>query len=194
MAKTEKHRYWLFEVYPESAPEDWIAKLKETRCPYAVSPLHAPDDKDTKPHHHVIFYSPGPIRWENVKDIVPDDVPANGHIEWAKSPSGSQRYLIHLDDSEKEQFPEGPKSITVLNGFPLDLTRSFSAAELRELRMRVHEFIRDYGIVEYSELLDGLLDFDADMYDYACNHTILFNTYITSRRNANAPRENEETG
>lgn len=183
MAKTEKHRYWLFVVYPESAPKDWVSLLKNTRCPFAISPLHSPDSEDAKPHYHVVYYSPGPVRWENVVEIIPKEVPANGHIEWAKSSTGCQRYLIHLDDLDKEQFPTGAKAIEVLNGFPLDLSRTFSAAELRELRRRVHEFIREYNVLEYSELLDGLLDYDFDMYDYACNHTILFNTYITSRRN-----------
>lgn len=184
MAKTDKHRYFNFLVYPESAPEDWLNQLKDSLCPYVVSPLHSPDEKVAKPHHHVMFYSPGPITLENAYNIIPESVPANGHIEWAKSAQGSQRYLIHLDDLDKEQFPQGVKSITVLNGFPLDLTRAYSSAELRELRRRVHECIREYDIVEYAELLDALLELDVDMYDYACNHTILFNTYISSRRNA----------
>ena len=184
MAKTAKHRYFVFLVYPESAPVDWLEQLKDTLCPFAISPLHSPDEKDAKPHHHVIFYSPGPITLENAKSVIPADVPANGYVEWAKSPQGSQRYLIHLDDPEKEQFQAGAKSIDVLNGFPLDLTRSFSPAELREIRRRVHETIRQYDIVEYAELLDALSELDADMYDYACTHTILFNTYISSRRNA----------
>lgn len=180
----KKKRYFLFEVYPESAPLDWQKQLKETLCPFAISPLHQPDEGTKKPHHHVIFYSPGPITLANAYEVIPSDVPANGHIEWAKSSQGAQRYLIHLDDPEKEQFPQGPKCITCLNGFPLDLTRQYSAAELRELRRRVHQFVRDYDIVEYAELLDALGELDADMYDYACNHTILFNTYISSRRNA----------
>lgn len=183
MASVQKKRYYLFVVYPDSAPENWQDKLKQTRCCYAISPLHEPDEQDKKPHYHVIFYSPGPITLENAKDIIPGDVPANGHVEWAKSPAGSQRYLIHLDDQEKQQFPEGARAITVLNGFPLDLTRDFSAAEKRELRRRILDFIREYEIVEYSDLIYSLSEFDLDMQDYACNHTILFNTVITSRRN-----------
>lgn len=183
MAKTEKHRYFLFIVYPESAPDDWQSQLKQTRCPFAISPLHAPDDENAKQHYHLMFYSPGPITLENAYRIIPESVPANGHIEWAKSPNGSQRYLIHLDDPEKEQFKEGVKAITVLNGFPLDLSREFSAAERRAQKLQVQEFIRDHEIFEYSDLLDALAEYDYDLWDFATNHTILFNTYITSRRN-----------
>lgn len=182
MTKVVKKRYWLFEVYPESAPDNWMQKLKDTRCCFALSPLHEPDEQDAKPHIHGILYTPGPITWENAKETIPADVPANGHIEWAKSPTGSQRYLIHLDDPEKQQFPEGAKAITVLNGFPLDLTRQFSNAELKELRRRVLDFIQEYDITEYAELIYSLERYDLDMQDYACTHTILFNTVITSRR------------
>lgn len=192
MGKVVKKRYWLFEVYPESAPKSWLELLKATRCCFAISPLHQPDEQDAKPHYHVIYYSPGPITWENAKAVIPEEVPANGHIEWAKSSQGSQRYLIHLDDPEKQQFPEGAKAITLLNGFPLDLTRQFSAAELRELRRRVLEFIQEYDITEYSELVYSLENYDLDMQDYACTHTILFNTVITSRREAKAKAYEEE--
>ena len=42
----------------------------------------------------------------------------------------------------------------------------------------------DYEIIEYCDLLDFLLDNDLLSYlDVAQNHTILFNTYITSLRN-----------
>lgn len=183
MAKSEKHRYFDFIVYPESAPGDWLSLLKETRCPFAVSPMHASDDENVKPHFHVVFYSPGPITLENAYSVIPESVPANGRIEWARSPKGSQRYLIHLDDPEKEQFDDGVKAITVLNGFPLDLTRDFSAAERRAQKLQVQEFIRDHEIFEYSDLLDALAEYDYDLWDFATNHTILFNTYITSRRN-----------
>ena len=182
MANVIKKRYWVFEVYPESAPDNWMQKLRDTRCCFAVSPLHEPDGEDKKPHHHCIYYTPGPVTYENVMEVIPAEVPANGHVEWAKSPQGSQRYLIHLDDPEKQQFPGGVKEITVINGFPLDLTRQFSSAELRELRRRVLDFIRDFDITEYSELIYSLEEYDLDMQDYACTHTILFNTVITSRR------------
>lgn len=188
---TLKKRYWLFVVYPESAPEDWMERLKKTRCCFAISPLHAPDDQNTKPHYHVIYYSPGPITYENACAVIPEGVPANGHVEWAKSPQGSQRYLIHLDDEEKEQFPEGVKAITCLNGFPLDMTRQFSKAELNELRRRILDYIRDFDIVEYADLIYSLEYFDLDMQDYACTHTILFDRVISSRRNAKQQKAEE---
>ena len=48
----------------------------------------------------------------------------------------------------------------------------------------LQKIIRDNEIIEYCDLLDFLLDNDLLSYlDVAQNHTILFNTYITSLRN-----------
>lgn len=178
-----KWKYFTFLVYPESAPTDWKEQLKRTRGCYAISPLHEPDDEQSKPHYHVIYMHSNTISMNGVRSAIPESVPANGYIEAVRAPRNYQRYLIHLDDPEKQQFKDGVKAIEVLNCFPLDLTRDFSKAERAEQRRKIHELIRDNEILEYSDLLDGLMDFDLDLYDYACNHTILFNTYITSRRN-----------
>lgn len=50
MAKYVKSRTWGAVVYPESAPEDWLKILEETRVQFAVSPLH---DKDTDPYGEI---------------------------------------------------------------------------------------------------------------------------------------------
>lgn len=184
MASNQKFRYFTFLVYPDSAPENWREILRRSHLQFAISPLHQPDDEVSKPHHHVIYHHGNPATLSCVKGFVPEEVPANGYIEPAKSPRGLQRYLIHLDDPDKEQFKAGVASIEVLNGFPLDLTRQFSAAELREMRRRTVEYIQHFDITEYSELIDALMNLDVDLFDYASNHTIFFNTYISSRRNS----------
>ena len=111
-------------------------------------------------------------------------VPANDYVEITASSSGYQRYLIHLDDPEKEQFPEGINAITLINGFPLDLTRELSKSEKAKIRLELMRIIRENGVTEYCDFVFGLMDMgDPDMLDYACNHTILFNGVISSQRN-----------
>ena len=114
---------------------------------------------------------------------IPKSVPANGYIEPVHNPSNLQRYLIHLDDPEKEQFADGANAITVLNGFPLDLTRELSKAEKAQLRASLLTIIRENGITEYADFVFGLQDMgDPDLLDYACSHTILFEGVIRSVR------------
>lgn len=179
-----KARYWTFLVYPESAPDDWVGILRRSHGSYAISPMHQPDEEMSKPHYHVVYMHGNTTTMNGAKGAIPSEVPANGHIEQALNPSNLQRYLIHLDDPEKEQFPEGSNAITLLNGFPLDLTRELSKSEKAKVRLDLMNLIRDNGVTEYSDFIFGLMDMgDPDLLDYACNHTILFEGVIRSVRN-----------
>lgn len=176
-----KIRYGAFLVYPDSAPEDWKQILKDSHGSFAISPLHEPGDGE-KPHYHVIYKHGSPVTIEALASCIPAAVPANGLVEPVTAPRNYQRYLIHLDDPDKQQF-SGSECIEVLNGFPLDLTRDYSKAELLAFRHKIQALIREFDIFEYADLLDYLADAgEVDLHDYAFNHTIAFNTYLSSRR------------
>lgn len=177
-----KGRYAWFLVYPESAPKDWKEQLKKSLGSYAISPLHEPDEDAAKPHYHVIYCHGNTATQKAIKEAIPETVPANGHIEMLRQPRTAQRYLLHLDDPDKQQF-DTDTPIEVLNGFPVDLTREFSSAEKRAMKIKCFDVIRDYDIFEYCDMLDILQSIDLDLHEYASTHTILFNTYISSRRN-----------
>ena len=184
MAERVAQRYWTFLVYPESAPDDWVGILRRSHGCYAISPLHQPDGEVKKPHYHVIYMHGNTTTLGGARAAIPDSVPANGFIEPAHNPSNLQRYLIHLDDQDKEQFPDGANAITLLNGFPLDLTRDLSKSEKARIRLELMRLIRENGVNEYSDFIFGLMDMgDPDMLDYACSHTILFEGVIRSVRN-----------
>lgn len=197
----DKSRYFAFLVYPENpflsgvAVEDFtegliersfeklVEMLKETYGEYAISPLHQPDDENSKPHWHVIYKHSNTCTQAVAERVIPMMIPANGFILSLHHPRVYQRYLIHLDDPGKEQFERGRDAITLVNSFPLDLSREFSTAELKQLRVDVFDFIRDNDIDEYSDLIDLLQKVNEyDLLDYACNHTILYNSYLSSRR------------
>lgn len=184
MAEVIKSRHFDFLVYPESAPEDWVGILRRSHGQYAISPLHAPDEEMKKEHYHVVYYSGrGPITLKAAKQKIPAEVPANGYVEVTGNAQGYMRYLIHLDDPEKEQFPGGENCITLVNGFPLDLTRELTKAEKAAIRSQLVALIRDNGVVEYSDFIFGLEDMgDPDLSDYAATHTIFFSKLIDSQR------------
>lgn len=182
----DKARYFGFLVYPDSAPSDWMERLKNTHGMYAISPLHEPEADEKKPHYHVIYLHGGPTTLDYVKRVViPHDIPANGHIEVCTSPRGSQRYLIHLSDPEKQQWDEGQDAITLLGDFPLDLSRDYTEEDRKEQRRQIFVLIRQNGICEYADLLDGLIDSNhPDLFDYAFNHTIALSKYLDSVRHS----------
>ena len=184
----DKAKFFAFLVYEESAPADWRKVLKDTHGDYLISPLHSPDDEVSKPHFHVVYRHGNPVSLDCAKRLIPEGIPANGHLEMLHRPRNYQRYLLHLDDPDKEQFEDGALALEVINNFPVDLSRELSAAELRQLRRRCHAIIRANDINEYFELIDlleGEGDFEAE--DYASTHTIHINAYISSRRHSAKP-------
>lgn len=179
-----KKRYWAFVLYPESAPENWREILQQTGLSICVSPLHDKDINPTgekkKAHYHIILCYSGPTTFKCVKSITDSlNQPIPIALEQVR---GYFRYLTHKDNPEKYQYDE--KEITTINDFDIDNYNDLSVSQINAIKIELQKIIRDNDIFEYCDLLDYLLDNDLLSYlDVAQNHTILFNTYITSLRN-----------
>lgn len=184
MARDVKKRNWCFILYPESAPEDWFDLIQQSGLQGCVSPLH---DKDVNPdgylkkaHFHVILCYSGPTSFNVVSRFVDSlNQPIPQPIE---SVRGQYRYFTHLDNPDKYQYDE--KDIRTINGFSIrdfvELTRS----EVTQILKEIQSMIRELNIMEYSDLMDKLLDEDlTDYYDVSCSHTYFLEKYISSRRN-----------
>lgn len=179
-----KKRYWAFVLYPESAPENWREILQQTGLSICVSPLHDKDINPTgekkKAHYHIILCYSGPTTFKCVKAITDSlNQPIPIALEQVR---GYFRYLTHKDNPEKYQYDE--KEITTINDFDIDNYNDLSVSQIKTIMIDIQKIIRDNDILEYCDLLDFLLDSELFSYlDVAQNHTILFNTYITSLRN-----------
>lgn len=84
--KYEKKRaprkdYWLFEFYPDSAPENWREIINSWLVDCLVSPLHDSDVNEDgtpkKPHWHGILFFDSVKSFEQVQELV---APLNGPI------------------------------------------------------------------------------------------------------------------
>lgn len=185
MGRNVKKRNWCFFVYPDSAPADWLERLKATGLPCAISPLHDKDISDSgepkKAHYHVIVCYSGPTSYNVVLQLTQGlNQPIPKPLENIK---GYYRYLTHKDDPNKAQYDES--DIRVLNGFSIrdfvDLTRS----EVLRIKSELQYLIRSLDIVEYSDFMDYLQDNQlSDFYDVASCNTYFFEKYISSRRNS----------
>lgn len=181
-----KGRNWAFVVYPESLPKNWEEIITETGLPMCFSPLHDMDLNPTgdpkKPHFHVICYYENPTTSKSVKENVTDKL--NGTIPIKlESMTGMYRYHLHLDNPEKYQYSDNDRKF--FNGFDVNKVDSLTYTEIEKLLRELQYFIKKNSIYEYSDLLDILLDNELfQMWDVARNHTILINTYLTSRRHA----------
>ncbi len=180
-----KKRNWTFVLYPESAPADWIEQLKLSGLMCAISPLHDKDINPTgepkKAHYHVLLVYSGPTTFSAVSKFTAS---LNATIPQAlESVRGMFRYFSHKDNPEKHQYDEA--DIINVNGFNIADLVELTKSEVNELKMKILSFVRDFGIREYSDLVDFLVDNQMTTeYDVAINNTFFFNTYITSRRNS----------
>lgn len=179
-----KKRNWGGVVYPESAPEDWKEILKLKGISFAVSPLHDKDISDEvskelkKPHYHIILSFAGPTTDKTVNDIMKEiNQPIAIPLE---SVRGYYRYFVHKDNPEKYQYNEA--LIELFNGF--DVTDVLNNFEVFSCLKEIQRFILDNHIIEYSHLMDLLLESELmELWNVASSHTLFLNTYITSKRN-----------
>ena len=181
MKKYQKSRIWASVGYPESLPTDWKEQLQETGLQIAVSPLHDkdlnPDNTPKKPHYHFIFNYDGPTTYEHMKEICEHfnmTIPIK-----LESLRGMYRYHLHLDNPEKYQYDDRDRIL--LGGFDTSLVNALTKTEVEKLVKEILSFIEENNVIEYRDLVFNLMDCP-DMCSVACNHTILFSTYIKSKR------------
>lgn len=182
--KNVKKRNWAFVLYPESAPKNWKDILIETGLQIAISPLHDKDfnadNEEKKAHYHIIIVYDGPTTYNNVRNLTESlGQPIPQPLEQVR---GYYRYLTHKDNPEKYQYDE--KDILTFNGFNIKDFVELTSSEIIALKKQIQSFIRDNEILEYSILMDTLLDNDMNnLYEVASNNTYFFDKYITSFRN-----------
>lgn len=186
-SKDSKYRWFAFVVYPDSAPANWWNVICDVHGQFCSSPLHSADSGMSKSHYHVIYRHPNTVRLDYVRRFLSErlgTIVSNGYVEPVVSPSAMMRYLLHMDDGDKEQFVGNPFDLCrCTGGFPLDFSRDYTTSDRREQRGRCFALIRENSITEYAELLDLLSDDGLyDLFDYACSHTILFTHYLASVR------------
>lgn len=181
--KYVKSRIWASVGYPESLPDDWLEQLRETGLQIAISPLHDkdvnPDGEIKKIHYHIIFNYDGPTTYEHVKELC-DKLNMTIPIK-LESLRGMYRYHLHLDNPEKYQYDDRDRIL--LNGFDTNSVNELTKTEVNKIVKEILTFVIDNDILEYSDLLQVLLESDMlQMLDVASSHTILFNSFISSRR------------
>ena len=104
--KDERTRNWMFVVYPDSAPNNWIEILDELQIPAVISPIHDKDiDGDgepKKPHYHVALIFEGKKSFAQILEITNlFNSPIPKRII---SLVGTIRYFCHLDTPIKAQY------------------------------------------------------------------------------------------
>lgn len=191
--KTDKFRYFAFFVYRHDKDgneihslEEIVNRLHETHAPFVISPMHSPDDEHNDEHWHIVYKHPNSVSFEGARKYlisVAGGMIFNDFILPLHHPRGYQRYLLHLDDPEKEQFPDGLNEIRIINNFPLDLSRELSRPEMMQMQIEIEYLAVDYAIFEYSDMTLYLAKHNMmDHYMYFTSHTHHFGKFLDSLR------------
>lgn len=185
--KTRGHdrtRVWTAIVYPDSAPENWRDILDDCHFEWVESPLHEFDTNPTgelkKAHWHIALSFDGPKSYEQVSEIL---LPLNCTVpQKCHALRGVVRYMAHLDNPEKYQYPVS--GIIPHGGFDLSSALAPTAGVRYSLIGEMSVFVRDNHITEFQDLFDYAREnrFD-DWFPLLCDSSAyVIGQYIKSQR------------
>jgi hypothetical protein len=126
-------------IYAESENRGWKEAISEFGLPYFWI-LHDKDAK--KPHFHVLFCPCNAISINTAKHIVELIGGANGRVERVASKRGYMRYLTHMDNPEKYQYPTS--DIVFGCGACYDFEHLATKEELRDSELDILQEMIEY--------------------------------------------------
>lgn len=187
----ERSRNWVVIVYPESAPNDWREILDNMHIQWIESPLHDkdvnPDGTVKKSHWHVVLAFGSKKSYKQVKEITDklnSPIPQKVH-----NMKGQVRYLVHLDNPEKYQYPV--EQVIAHGGIDVDKYFKATSGQRYDMIGEMIDYVRENNIVEMKDLIDyaRVNRFD-DWFPLLCdNSLIIMDAYIRSNRNSQSPRK-----
>ena len=181
--KITNRRFRVFAsvVYPESAADNWQEILSEQFVPAFISPLHNldtnPDGEIKKSHYHVMLMFDGKKSPDQAQDVF---TLINGvGCEVVQSIRGYARYLCHLDNPEKHQYP--PEDVRTMCGADYAGVIGLVIDKYKAIREMI-EYVKLNDIYSYSELLDYCGENRFDWFRVLCdNGTVVVREYLKSR-------------
>lgn len=189
-----KAKYWWFLVWPDSAADNWLAKLNATHLKICVSPLHDKDvweetieaceeyptghkeGENKKPHYHVFVEYSNTTTLRNVTGIR--DLVNGTSLQAIDSAGGAFRYLTHDDNPEKAQYLK--QDLIRLNGFDEFDFLELSKADQTRIFKEIDTIIETQNYRFYYQLLHDP-DLNNEQYTYIVDNLFKIQKYITDR-------------
>lgn len=157
-----------------------IEHMKSIMLPGIISPIHAADDTDKKPHVHFMVDYPNPVKLETARADY-GALAANSYLEPVRSRKAMMRYFLHLDDEDKEQLD--PKDVLTVCGAVFDTTLDLTSDDILRIVIELQDYCEEYQILEYSDLCRMVrISEKYDWFRVLYTHTIHFSAYLRSLR------------
>lgn len=198
--------WWMAIVYPDSAPDHWIEKLRTTGARIAISPLHDRDrwDHDSpemvvestgeiiqkgaryhagdrkKAHWHIIVVFDKTASFQDANALIRSCT--NGpYIQKCRSLRLSYEYFLHMNHPEKYQGYD-KSEIQTYNDFHLEPTK-YETAQMQCEMMRM---IESHDITEVRDFVKLIQD-QPEYMTVFCGKPGAFTSFISSRWQAAHP-------
>lgn len=148
-----RSRGWACIVYPESAPDGWLDALRDGHIQALVSPLHdedvTADGKPKKPHFHVLAMFENPVPEKSARELF-ETIGVTAPPELVKSIRAYARYLVHLDDHDKQRYRDS--DVVELCGASWGAVALDESEERDRILTEVEDWLDDQGVVSYRAL------------------------------------------
>lgn len=161
----KQSRNWAFIVYAEDIADIncYAALLRSRRIKALISPLHRPAkpakeadqmkvpfEEDLKPHYHVLVNWPYPMTYETAFNHFKRYLKAGGGKAFMVHDTCQYtRYLIHMDDPDKEQLD--PFDMISIGGYKVNFSSSDDSVLKDEALVWAEDFIMS-SHCSYAEL------------------------------------------
>lgn len=191
--KDDRTLNWTCVLYPESAETNWREILSEMQVRIAVSPLHDkdqnPDGTPKKAHYHIAFAFDGNKSYEQVQELtqaLKATIPQRCH-----SLKGTVRYMTHMDNPEKVQYPR--TDIVSYGGFDIDSMFTPTVTQRYDVLRSIIEFVDNEEVTEFCDLVKyaAVKQYDTWFPILADSGAYFIGQYIKSARHKKAPQETD---
>lgn len=199
-------RWWSAIVYPESAPDNWIGRIRSTGARISISPLHDRDkwDHDSpemlvestgeiipkgarykagdrkKAHWHVIIVFDRSASYQDANALIRSCT--NGpYIQKCRSLRLAYEYFLHINAPEKYQGYD-KSEIQSYNDFHLEPNKY----ETGMMQCEMMRMIEEHDITEVRDFVELLKD-QPEYMTVFCGKPGAFTSYISSRWKAVHP-------
>jgi hypothetical protein len=169
VSSSTRHRTFTGVFYPESCPENFREIIDGWHVPAALV-LHDQDEK--KPHYHLLLLFTGKKSVTQARELMREL--GSELVEPAYDTRAAGRYLLHLDHPKKHQYP-----VSALESFSganaADLT-----APVTDLTPEILDFVREQGLVSYSDLVNYCRDHRDDWSRCVMGRSVFWSHYLRS--------------
>ena len=183
MTKERRSNKWVFLIYKESAPDNYLEILNGLHVPFVLSPWHDKDIySDTgelkKSHKHGAFYFDSLKSYTQVSELVSDKLNGPAHVEVVMSPKGMFDYFTHAENPSKT--PYDVENIESGAGFELD---KFLLEQNTDNFMNdVIDIIEENNFMEFEDLVRYAREHNYLLLGLIVERTYFFAKYLDSRR------------